>query len=372
MDDIKIRIVSNNQDVRSFIRFLWRIYDGNPAWVPPLLSERRKLMDKKKNPFYKHADVEFYLAERDGIVVGRIAGIINYNHDKEHNEKMGFWGFFECIDDQNVANALFDAAKKFVKDHGAQMFRGPVNPSVNDEIGLLIEGFDVSPTLMMTYNPPYYIKLVEKYGFKKIKDLYAYLLDQNEVYTDRFIRAHKLVQERQHIVLRGIDMKHFDEELQRVKHVYNSAWSKNWGAIPMTDDEMNALAADLKSILVPELMLFAEKDGKPIGFSLSLPDINMPLKFNKKGYFLPGVYHLLTKHKLINLVRVIILGVIPEYINTGAGAALFCETAIRAKKLGYRYGEASWILEDNERMVKSAEAMKGKITKRYRLYQIPL
>ena len=372
MSDIKIRVVSNNQDVRTFIRFLWRIYDGNPAWVPPLLMDRRKLMDKKKNPFYKHADVEFYLAERDGTVVGRIAAIINHNHDKEHNERMGFWGFFECIDDQDVANALFDTAKKYVKEHGAQNFRGPVNPSVNDEIGLLIEGFDVSPTLMMTYNPPYYIKLVEKYGFVKIKDLYAYLLDQNEVYSDRFIRAHKLVQERHHIVLRNIDMKHFDEELQRVKYIYNSAWSKNWGAIPFTNEEMDALAADLKSILEPELILFAEKDGKPIGFALSLPDINMALKFNKKGYFLPGIYHLLTKKKLINTVRVIVLGVVPEHLNTGAGGALFFETAIRAKKLGYRYGEASWILEDNEKMVKSAEAMKGKITKRYRLYQMPL
>ncbi len=322
MNDIKIRVVSNNQDVRTFIRFLWRIYDGNPAWVPPLLVDRRKLMDKKKNPFYKHADVEFYLAERDGTVVGRIAAIINHNHDKEHNEKMGFWGFFECIDDQDVANALFDAAKKYVKEHGAQYFRGPVNPSVNDEIGLLIEGFDVSPTLMMTYNPPYYIKLVEQYGFTKIKDLYAYLLDQNEVYTERFIRAHKLVQERQHIVLRNIDMKHFDEELQRVKYIYNSAWSKNWGAIPFTDEEIDALAADLKSILEPELILFAEKEGKAIGFALSLPDINMALKFNKKGYFLPGIYHLLTKKKLINLVRIIVSGCRSGTSQYGCGSRI--------------------------------------------------
>jgi hypothetical protein len=285
---------------------------------------------------------------------------------------MGFWGFFECIDDQTVANALFDKAKQYVVEHGAKAFQGPMNPSVNDEIGLLIEGFDVSPTLMMTYNPPYYIKLVENYGFKKIKDLYAYLLDQKEVYTERFIRAHELVKQRQHIVLRPIDMKRFDEELEKIKYVYNSAWSKNWGAVPMTDDEMNALAADLKSIIVPELLLFAEKDGKAIGFALSLPDINMALKYNKKGYFIPGIYQLLTKKKKINLVRVIVLGVVPEHKNTGAGAALFYETAIRAKKLGYAFGEASWILEDNEAMTKSAEAMKGKISKRYRLYQMPL
>ncbi len=329
-------------------------------------------MDREKNPFYKHSDAEFYLAERDGIVVGRIAAIINHNHNKEHGEKIGFFGFFECIDDQSVADALFDTVKKYLKERGVTAMRGPVNPSINDEIGLLIEGFDLSPAIMMTYNPPYYINLIEKYGFKKAKDLYAYLLDQRTVYTDRFNRAHELAKQRQKLSFRGFDMKHFYDEVDRVKKIYNKAWAKNWGAVPMTDEEFDALAADLKQIIVPDLVIFAEKEGKQIGFALSLPDINIALKYNKNGNILPALYYLKTKKKEINLVRILVLGVIPEYLSTGAGAALFYETAIRAKKLGYQYGEASWILEDNEPMVKSAEAMQGKITKRYRIYGMNL
>jgi hypothetical protein len=372
MDGLIVRPISSKQDTIAFIRFLWKMYRNYPAWVPPLMMDRKKLMDRAKNPFYKHSDAEFFLAEHEGEVVGRIAAIINHNHNKEHSENIGFFGFFECINDQTVANALFDAARKYLLARGVTAMRGPVNPSVNDEIGLLIEGFDLSPTVMMTYNPPYYIDLIEKYGFKKAKDLYSYFLDQKKIYTERFNRAHELVKQRQKLTFRTFDKKHFAEEVEKVKDVYNKAWAKNWGAVPMTDEEFDALAADLKQIIVPELIIFAEKEGKTIGFALALPDINVPLKYNKNGYLLPGLYHLFTKKKKIDLVRVIVLGVIPEYLNTGAGAALFYETAINAKKLGYGYGEASWILEDNERMVKSAEAMLGKITKRYRIYEMSI
>ncbi len=369
MDGLIVRTVSSKQDVNTFIRFLWKIYKDYPAWVPPLMMDRKKLMDKERNPFYKHTDVEFYLAEHEGEVVGRIAALINHNHNKEHTENIGFFGFFECINDQSVADALFDKAKEYLLAHGVTAMRGPANPSVNDEYGLLVEGFDISPTVLMTYNPPYYVELIEKYGFKKAKDLFAYFLDQSKVYTDRFNRAHELVKKRQKISFRTFDPKHFTEEVERVKAVYNKAWSKNWGAVPMTDEEMDALAADLKPVLVPELIIFAEKEGKTIGFALSLPDINVALKYNKNGFLLPGLYHLMTKKKKIDLVRVIVLGVLPEYLNTGAAAALFYETAVNAKKLGYKYGEASWILEDNERMVRSAEAMLGIINKRYRIYE---
>ena len=372
MDGLIIRSVSSKQDVNTFIRLLWKIYRNYPAWVPPLMMDRKKLMDTEKNPFYKHADAEFFLAEHDGEVVGRIAAIVNHNHNKEHNENIGFFGFFECINDQTVANALFDKAKEYLLTHGVTAMRGPANPSVNDEYGLLIEGFDLSPTVLMTYNPPYYVELIENYGFRKAKDLYAYLLDQKMIYTDRFNRAHELVKKRYNLNFRTFNIKRFAEEVEKVKAVYNNAWAKNWGAVPMTDEEMDALAADLKPIIVPELVIFAEKEGKTIGFSLALPDINVPLKYNKNGYFLPGLYHLLTKKKKIDLVRVIVLGVLPEYLYTGAGSALFYETGVNAKKLGYGYGEASWILEDNERMVKSAEAMLGTINKRYRIYEMSL
>ncbi len=369
MGEVTVRPVVTKQDTMRFIKFLWKIYRDYPAWVPPLIMDRKKLMDTKKNPFYQHADTEFYIAERNGEMVGRIAAIVNHNHNKEHGDKAGFFGFFESINDQQVANALFDKVRDFVQSKGMNAMRGPANPSVNDEYGLLISGFDVSPTILMTYNPEYYIPLIENYGFRKAKDLYAYLLNQDTVYSDRLERANSIVKKRQGLTIRPMDMKHFNEDVNRVKDVYNKAWAKNWGAVPMTDPEIDALAADLKPIVVPELVLFAEIQGKTIGFALSLPDINIALKYNKNGALLPGLFHLYTKKKKINTVRIIVLGVLPEYQHTGAAGVLFYETASRAKKLGYYYGEASWILEDNEPMNHSAQVMNGVITKKYRIYE---
>ncbi|HCA80250.1 MAG TPA: hypothetical protein DEP53_11020 [Bacteroidetes bacterium] len=372
MSTILVEPIHTRAERELFIKFLWKIYEGNPYWVPPLLMDRRKLMDRKKNPFYQHADAEFYLARRDGEIVGRIAAIVNHNHNKEHNENIGFFGFFECINDQTVANALFDTASSYLKSKGVTAMRGPANPSVNDEYGLLTEGFSERPTVLLTYNPEYYVKLVEGYGFVKAKELYSYFLKQETVYTERFNRANALVKARNSLTVRHMNMKNFHADVEIVKHLYNAAWAKNWGAVPMTDAEIDSLAADLKPIVRPELVLFAESKGKPIGFGLSLPDINTALWYNKKGRLLPGLFQLFFRKKEINLVRVIVLGVLPEYVNSGAAGVLFYETAVAAKKLGYAYGEASWVLEDNVRMVKSAEAMNGKITRRYRIYDKPI
>jgi GNAT superfamily N-acetyltransferase len=372
MGPVRIRPVVTTKDRERFIKFLWKIYEKEPHWVPPLLMDRRKLMDKKKNPFYQHADAEFFLAERDDRLVGRIAAIVNHNHNKEHSENIGFFGFFECINDQSVADALFDAARDYLKKKGATALRGPANPSVNDEYGLLVDGFELNPVLLMPYNPPYYVTLTERYGFKKAKDLHAYLLSQDTVYTDRLERANNIVKQRNNLTLRSLEMRDFDRDAAIMKDLYNAAWAKNWGAVPMTDAEMDALAADLKPIVIPDLVLFAEVRGKPIGFGLSLPDINIALKHNKKGRLLPGLLRLFLHKKEINMVRIIVLGVLPEYLNTGAAGVLFYETATRARKLGYQYGEAGWVLEDNDAMVKAAEAMNGKLSKRYRIYEMPI
>jgi len=334
------------------------------------MMDREKLIDRKKNPFYSHSDMELFLAERGGKIVGRIGAIVNHHHNKEHEDKVGFFGFYESINDQSVANALFDAAKKYLRSKGMTAMRGPANPSVNDEYGLLVEGFDRPPVVLMTYNPPYYGTLFETYGLKKLKNLFAYLLDQNTVYSERFVRFNDLVKQREGLTFRSIDMKHFKEEVDRIKVIYNKAWAKNWGAVPMTDAEFDALAADLKPVVVPELVIMAEAKGEPIGFALSLPDINVPLKFNKNGGLISGLYHLYTKKKLIDLVRIIVLGVVPEHQRTGAAGVLFYETAVRAKKLGYRYGEASWVLEDNVMMNRAAEMMNGKKYKTYRIYEM--
>jgi hypothetical protein len=372
MSTITVRPIRTSADRENFIEFMWTMNQGSPAWVPPLRMDRRKLMDRKKNPFYQHAEAEFYVAERGGDIVGRIGAIVNHNHNREHGESTGFFGFFESVNEQPVANALFDTAREFVRGHGATALRGPVSPSVNDEYGLLVDGFDKTPTVLMPYNPPYYASLIEGYGFRKLKDLYAYHMEQATVYSERLERANRLVKERYGIEFKSLDVKNFSREVERIKDVYNRAWSKNWGAVPMTDGEVDALAADLKPVMVPDLVIFAEKQGKTIGFALSLPDINQALRFNRSGGLVTGLWHLWTKKKHIDTVRVIALGVVPEFVNTGAAGALFYESAVRAKRLGHPYGEASWILEDNVRMVKSAEALNGVISKRYRLYQMPV
>jgi GNAT superfamily N-acetyltransferase len=369
MESLTVRPVRTKSDEKKFIRFLWDIYADDPLWVPPLMMDRRKLIDKKKNPFFTHSDMELFLAERGGKVVGRIGAIVNHNHNKEHGENIGFFGFYESIDDQNVANALFDAAKKYLQSNGVTAMRGPANPSVNDEYGLLVDGFDRSPVVLMTYNPRYYGAQFEKYGLKKLKDLYAYLLAQDTVYVERLLRFNEIVKQREGLTFRSIDMKDFKGEVDRIKAIYNKAWSKNWGAVPMTDAEFDVLATDLKPVVVPELVIMAEAKGKPIGFALSLPDINVALKYSKNGGLLTGLYHLYTKKKQIDLVRIIALGVIPEQQKTGAAGVLFYETAARAKKLGYRYGEASWVLEDNIMMNRAAEMMNGQRYKTYRIYE---
>lgn len=372
MQNFIVRPVRTSSDTKKFINFYYELYRNDPNFVPPLRMDREKLIDKKKNPFYKHSTMEMFLAEREGKIIGRIAGIVNDNHNKEHQDKVGFFGFFECINEQEVANALFTEAKNFLRAHGMNAMRGPANPSVNDEYGLLVEGFDSSPVVLMTYNPQYYITLCEQYGLKKEKDLYAYLLNQDTVYTEKFIRANEIVKKRNNLTFRSINMKDFQNEVKRIKEIYNSAWQYNWGAVPMTNEEFDALAADLKPVVEPELVIMAESHGKPIGFALSLPDINVRLKENTNGGLIGGLLRLLVFRKKVNLVRIIVLGVVPEHKMSGAAGVLFFETALRAKKLGYQYGEASWILEDNVMMNRAAETMQGKRYKTYRIYQMDI
>lgn len=369
MGIIDVHPVSSKSALNQFIKFPWSIYNENSYWVPPLLMDRRKLLDKKKNPFYKHADAEFFLAKDGDKIVGRIGAIINHNHNKEHDENIGFFGFFECINDQRVADALFKRAEEYLVSKGVKGIRGPANPSVNDEYGLLIGGFDLSPMILMPYNPPYYAELIERCGYGKAKDLYCYILSQDRVYSEKLERINAALRERHSIQIRTVDMKNFSRDIEIIKEIYNAAWAKNWGAVPMTNEEIDAMAKDLKPIVVPELVLFAESHGKTIGFALSLPDINMALKHNKKGYLIPGLLRLIQYKKKIDSVRIIVLGVLEEYQKTGAAAMLFYETARRAQKLGYQYGEAGWILEDNSKMVRAAEALKGEINKRYRIYE---
>jgi GNAT superfamily N-acetyltransferase len=372
MSAVHIRPVRTSRDEKVFIKFQWKVYEGNPVWVPPLLMDRRKLIDRKGNPFYKHAEMELFLAERDGNVVGRIGAIVNHNHNKEHEENIGFFGFFECINDQAAANALFDSARQWLKTRGVAAMRGPASPSVNDEYGLLVDGFDKSPAVLMTYNPAYYVRLVESYGFQRAKDLYAYYVHKDKVFTEKLIRVSEALKKREGVVFRSLNMKRFDEEVMTIRDLYNRGWSRNWGEVPMTEEEFKYVAKDLKPVVNPKLVIIAEVKGKPVGFALSLPDLNIVLKDNKKGYLIPGLIRLLLFKKRIDFTRIVILGVVPEYLNSGIGGVLFYETARRSVEQGYPHGEASWVVEDNVMMNRGAQLLKGERTKTYRVYEMPI
>jgi len=370
--DFNIKPVETKADKMRFIRSQWNFYKNNPAWVPPIVADRVKLLDTNKNPFYKHSVMQMFLAVSNGEIVGRIAAIINDNHNRTHKDKVGFFGFFECIDNQKVANALFDVAADWLKARGMDTIRGPENPSQNDECGLLMDSFDKPAVILMTYNPEYYIRLIENYGFTKAKDLWAYLLDMNTYLTEKIVRMQELIRERYKITIRDVNFKdkqQFKRDVDTIKKVYNSAWQPNWGFVKMTDEEFDFLASDLKTIAEPSFAFIAESKGQPVGFALGLPDINQCFIHNKGGSMLGALWHLLTKKKKINLIRIIVLGVLPEHQKSGVDGVMYYEFTKRGRELGIAHGEASWILEDNEMMNRALTVtMNGKVYKTYRLY----
>lgn len=373
MNEIKIQIISSSTDLMKFIKFPWKIYKNDPYWVPHLLMDRKKILDKNKNPFFEHAEADYFLAFKNGEVVGRIAAIKNDLHNEYHKDKVGFFGFFECINDQDVANKLLDTAKEWLREKGFDTMRGPANPSSNDEYGMLYDGFEDSPRILMTYNPKYYNTLLENYGAKKAKDLYAYSISAAKMRTEEKIaRVSELTKQRYNIKITELDLKNFDSELEKIKYIYNKAWAPNWGFVPMTEAELNAMAKDLKQIAEPKLIIFAEIDNKIVGFALCMLDYNQVFKDMNGRLFPFGIFKLLTGKKKINWARVITLGIIPEFQKKGIDGLLYWEIVNRAGEIGITRGEASWILEDNEMMNRAAKLMKAEVYKTYRIYDITI
>ena len=368
--EVHIRPVTTRVLRRTFIKFPWKIYRDDPLWAPPLISQLKETFDRRKNPFYDHADVQLFLALRGDLPVGRIAAVINHAHNDFHDERTGFFGFFECVNDQSAAGKLLGAARDWLRQRGMETLRGPASFSSNDEWGLLVQGFDSSPVLMMPYNPPYYPELLERCGLAKAKDLYAYRMLIEEGLPDRLRRMAAKIEQKEGLTIRPIDMKNFDQELKRIKVIYNNAWSKNWGFVPMTEAEFDHLAKQLKPLVVPELVLFAEVDGRPAGFSLTLPDYNQALKHLNGRLFPFGIFKLLWHSRKIDHPRILVMGVIHEYQRRGIDAVFYVRTWDAGKKRGYTWGEMSWILEDNEMMKRAMELMGGKVYKTYRIYEM--
>jgi hypothetical protein len=372
--EIKSFGLTDTAALNEFIKYPFKLYKGTPYgkfWVPPLIADVKKLFSNE-NPFFKHAKIKFFMAYETGKPVGRVAAIVDQNHIKFHNEKCGFFGYYESINDVNVTKRIMAEAKEYLKGEGMEIIRGPFNPSTNDEIGFLLEGFDSPPVVMMPYTPPYYLCLFEQADFLKAKDLHAYFKPTTEDPPEKIRRIVEKVKKRENLKFRNFDMNDFDNEVKRFKEIYNSAWEKNWGFVPMTDEELDFMAKALKPIIDPRLAHFIEVDGKPVGSTLCVPDFNFVLK-RLNGRLGPiGILKYFYYKGKIPIVRLMTLGVIKEYRNRGLEAILYNEIFLATRKAGYVGGEMSWTLEDNDLINRGIEAMGGKLYKKYRIYEAKL
>jgi len=375
--DIHIEPVMDRRDLRAFIMFPFELYRSDRYWVPPLIGERFRHFDPHHNPFYEHATVQLFRAVRGGKTVGTIAAIDDPLHPGIWGEPVGFFGEFEVIEDYEVAARLFSAAREWLASRGREIMRGPMNLNINEEIGLLIEGFDGCPVIMMTYNPHYYQTFLERYGFSKAKDLYAYKTEirdgdsQAVSLPEQVTRAARVAQERYHVQMRPLDMAHFWEDVALVKPIYRAAWSKNWGALPMTDREFANLANNLRQVLDPELAYLAFINGQAVGCFVALPDYNQ-VAYHLKGRLFPiGWLKFLWYKRKINGLRVLIMGVLEEHRLKGIEALFYQEAHRVALPKGHKWAEMSWILDDNYNVIRGIELMGGKVYRKYRLYDLP-
>lgn len=364
---IEVVEVASKKDLDDFIRFPFTLYARDPYYVPPLRSELKKLFSRK-NPFFLHAKVRYFLARVRGELSGRIVSIINRRHIEFHNERAGFFGFFESLNDQSVADALLNRVSAILEKDGIETLRGPMNFSTNEECGMLREGFGLHPTLMTPYNPPYYNGLMEKHGMTKAKDLFAYICEIPEQLPEKVLRV-AAIAEKSGISVRPIEKRHFERDMRIFQEVYNASWEKNWGFIPLTDEELRHLANNLKPIVIPEMTLVAEKNNEPVGFLGILPDYNFVLK-KMHGRLNPWtILKALYYAKRIRDMRLLLLGIKPHYRNRGVDALLFREGFKGSLKNGFRRVEFSWILEDNIPTQRLVEMIGGRLYKTYRIYE---
>ncbi|MEP6801678.1 MAG: N-acetyltransferase [Acidobacteriota bacterium] len=349
------------------------IYAGDPLWVAPLRDDVAKVL-AAKNPFFLHGEMQLFIASREGRDAGRIAAIVDRNHNDFHRDRTGFFGYFESENDPSVARALFDAAAAWVRERGMDTLRGPANPTLNDEAGLLVDGFESSPVLMMTYNPRYYVDLVSGAGFAKVKDLLAYWFEIQPGPMARLARiAERIARREKDVVVRKISKRTLAADLPKIREVYNAAWEKNWGFVPMTPEEMDFMAKRLKPLVDEDFLFLAEArrpDGspEPVAFLLALPDYNIAMK-PLKGRLLPfGWLKFLLSLKKIRSMRVLTLGIKKEWRLRGLQAVMFEKGLKAALDRDYVGCEMSWLLEDNDAIIRSADFWGGRLYKTYRMY----
>jgi len=366
-----VRPVRSRSELRAFIRLPWQLYEGIANWVPPLISERRRFLDKRRNAFFEHAEAEYFLAWRGRTPVGRIAAHLDHRLNEFQDNRWGLFGFFECEHDAGTAGALLGAAEAWLRERGRDRLIGPFDFSTNHECGVLVEGFEYTPQILENWHHPYYRELLEAQGLTKAMDLYKW-----EILLTDYEQVHPVINElaervgpEHGIYLRPMRKRELRSEVRKFMEVYNEAWSHNWGFVPLTDRELDQMAKELKPVLDPDFAKAAEKDGQVVGVSLSLPDFNQVLaKVN--GRLLPlGWAKALIAQRKIDEIRVFALGVKPAFQHTGTAAALYADVWKMCFKRGIHRAETGWILEVNEPMNRAMEALAGRIIKRYRIYE---
>ena len=371
MVDLQVRPVYTRAEQKRFIRLPWRTYANDPCWMPPLVMAQEELLGFRPHPFYEKSRSQSFLASRGGTDVGRITAIVNAGHIERYREQRGFFGFFECDDDPAAARALFGAARDWLHAQGMTCIRGPANPSLNYECGLLIEGFDTPPFFMMTHNRPYYAGLVEDNGFHKVEDLFAFFghMSMLESIDQKLGVMVEGVKERFGVTVRPLDRRRFAEEVRMFLNIYNSSLTGTWGFVPLTAGEVDHMAASLKHLIVPELALVAEVEGKPIGTVFCLLDYNPRIKAINGRLFPFGFLKLLWNKRGIKRMRAISTNVIPEYQAWGVGLVLHAALVPRLYEWGMDEVEFSWVLESNHLSRRTLERGGALVTKKYRLYQ---
>jgi hypothetical protein len=368
---IRVEPVRSKRDRREFVELPFRLYQGDPNWVPPLRRDVHELIDPDRHPFHLHATVELFLARDGDRVVGRIAAIENRLHFEYHGDRTGFFGLFECERDSRISRALFGAAASWLRARDIETMRGPASFSLNEEAGLLVQGFDGPPVVMMTYNPAWYEELILAQGFTKAKDLLAYYLPDAKP-TEQMVRMSEKLRERYKITIRTLDKKHFWDEVGLVRRVYNEAWMQNWGHIPMTEEELMYLAKQLKPVVEPSLVTFGYVGGELAGFGIALPDLNVPLKQMNGNLFPIGWAKALWYSRKITTARIVILGVLDKYRRSGVSELMELEMLKNGPARGIVNAEFSWILEDNMMMRTPLEKMGARVYRVYRMYDLPL
>ncbi len=372
MDSLVVKPVASKREQKLFLEFPWSLYRGDPNWIPPLRRNQRELVGYRAHPFYERNEAQTFLALRGGQVVGRIAAILNRGHIERFGDQRGFFGFFECRDDAEAAAGLFDAVRRWFAERRIEKLRGPVNPSLNYELGMLVEGFDSPPTFMMTYNPPYYQRLVESYGFRKTQDLYAYWghVSMLPEIRSKLKPVCDKISERLGARIRYLNKRRFLEDVRLFLDIYNRSLTNTWGFVPMSAGEVRHMASALRWLMVPELALGVEVDGRMAGAVFGLPDYNPRIKKIDGRLFPFGFMHLLRNKRAIKRIRVISTNVLPEYQLLGLGLVLLDGLVPKALEWGIEEAEFSWVLESNALSRGSLEKGGAKRIKTYRLYDL--